>query len=274
LNATIATMQAEMTHTIKTSEAKHKEEASKLSHLLRLEQQKSQRLEQQQHKQHQQMQFQQQQQQERERENVELPQRKKAASSAQQYAKRLAVGVPQSITTSNATSNRSPAPTNADTNSSPSPKDSRTLVTPKSVATNNNTNKTPNHTTSRAGGPSSNGGASRLAQHLLQEITTATTTTMKTNNDMIRQVLVDIASDDRSWTQVKLLEFLIRHASMELWYPALLMSQPARGGIIKAVESTILESNKKTSKKSRITVIGKSNGSSIQSQTETNISIT
>ena len=31
LNATIATMQAEMTHTIKTSEAKHKEEASKLN---------------------------------------------------------------------------------------------------------------------------------------------------------------------------------------------------------------------------------------------------
>lgn len=277
LNATIATMQAEMTHTIKSSEAKYKEEASKLNHLLRLEQQRSQRLEQQQHKQQQQIQYQLQQRQLEEEEEEQadnMHPRKKvpSSSSAQHYSNRFSGGVPQTIVTTTTTNNNntsnhrtsSSQPIHDTTRASSStPEFTGTLVTPKSEKSSKNAS----HTGSR------NEGARRLAKHLLQE---EKSTSM---NDTVRQVLVNIAGENDSfWTQVKLVEFLIRHASMELWYPALLTSQPGRRGIVMAIEqssslstTTTTTSKPKAVKKSRITFLGPSIGIGIYPQQEQQI---
>lgn len=205
LNATIATMQAEMTHTIQSSETKHKEETSKLNHLLRLEQKKSQQLEQ-----HQQ------------------PQRKRGASTDSVFSRRLASAVPRNITTND----RSPPVSNhCPPNPPPEPTLSSPIVPPAQTTT--------------IGSSGRRDGAGRLAQQLLQSCTTILSNT-------VRQLLVDIASDDHLWNEVQVVEFLIRQDATKVCCEALRRSRAGRMSIVRAIEPTLAS----TTPSSRIQRLG------------------
>ncbi|CAJ1953601.1 unnamed protein product [Cylindrotheca closterium] len=191
LNATIATMQAEMDHSISASSEKHKEETSKLQHLLRLEQQKSRRLE-----------LQQQQRMQQQQEHS-MPVRKRPASQSV-FTKRLeahagmtaaaaaaAPAIPQSITlpTSNTTTNADdsvlvgsdppqtpPHKNNSSASALNDPPDFAIAKRADNTTTTTTTTSSPmptvvtDTTSNTAAESSSRSSASRLAQHILQSL--------------------------------------------------------------------------------------------------------
>eukprot|EP00980_Cylindrotheca_fusiformis_P001046 scaffold288_cov97-Cylindrotheca_fusiformis.AAC.4 len=217
LNATIATMQAEMTHTIQTSEQKHKQEASKLNHLLRLEQLKSQQLEQQQQYQYQ------------------YQRKKQRASMDSVFSKRPLGGSippPPPITTT-VTTNPTPANDLLSTESPVSP-------TPPPITTTTTTTTTFKNQQEAT---------RRLAQQLLQT-TTDTSSQQQQYPNQIRQVLMDIIAIRKNhsssslfvWNEIQLVEYLLRETkqqgALEFCTIALQQCRPARMAIQKAITTT------------------------------------